>query len=292
MEDSPQDTASSCGSCEAGDRGLPSETPELDCFGEGRPLPPLPTTPNQLLASEHNATATPETTFFRASLPRSRSLPQLPTPPTSEISVPPDTIAESTPPCAPKAPFVRGHRRRSTHVDRRDLEKFRKEVLGVETTGFEYDDEGALTANPKEFQSQLEELNRAFDAATMSLNSSGSNSSGSGMFSNYTDNSAAGPSNLPSVPRQPIPSPMATPPPQVNGGGMAGINGGVPMSAGHQMDLRHLFDMVLELSDVLKNNRDMTKSIVSSAEDIMVCFLAPLHWITLTMAETLFIRRN
>jgi hypothetical protein len=55
---------------------------------------------------------------------------------------------------------------------------------------------------------------------------------------------------------------------------MAGMNGGVPMNAGHQMDLRHLFDMVLELSEVLKNNRDMTKSIVSSAEEIMVCFPA------------------
>lgn len=165
---------------------------------------------------------------------------------------------------------MRGHRRRSTHVSRRDLDKFRKEVLGVETTGIGFDDEGALNQNSKEFEIQLEELNRAFDTATMSLNSSGSSTAGSGVFSNYADNSAAGPSNMPGVPRQSIPSPMATPPPQVNGGGMPGMNGGAPMNAGHQMDLRHLFDMVLELSDVLKNNRDMTKSIVSSAEDIMV----------------------
>ncbi|KAL2796773.1 hypothetical protein BJX66DRAFT_299286 [Aspergillus keveii] len=103
----------------------------------------------------------------------------------------------------------------------------------------------------------------------MSLNNSGSNAGSAGMYSNYTDNTAAGPSNMPGVPRQPIPSPIATPPPQVNGAGMAGMNGGVPMNAGHQMDLRHLFDMVLELSEVLKNNRDMTKSIVSSAEEIM-----------------------
>lgn len=60
-------------------------------------------------------------------------------------------------------------------------------------------------------------------------------------------------------------------PGQVNGSAMPGMNGGVPMNAGHQMDLQHLYDMVLELSDVLKNNREMTKSIVTSAEDLMVC---------------------
>lgn len=52
---------------------------------------------------------------------------------------------------------------------------------------------------------------------------------------------------------------------------MPGMNGNIPMNAGHQMDLQHLYDMVLELSDVLKNNREMTKNIVTSAEDLMVC---------------------
>lgn len=51
---------------------------------------------------------------------------------------------------------------------------------------------------------------------------------------------------------------------------MAVMNGNGPMNAGHQMDLHHLYDMVLELSDVLKNNREVTKNIVSSAEEIMV----------------------
>ncbi|KAL2824911.1 kinetochore complex Fta4 of Sim4 subunit, or CENP-50-domain-containing protein [Aspergillus cavernicola] len=225
---------------------------------------PPPTSPP--LSVQQNI-AKPAKCSFRASLPISRSLPHIPTFLEGEYSLPSDTIAASTPPCASNAPFVRGHRRRSTHVSRRDLEKFRKDVLGVESTGFEFDDEPALTPNTKAFDSQLEELNRAFDAATMSLNNSGSNS-GSAMFSNYTDSPAAGPSNLPGVPRQPIASPIP-PPPQVNGAGMAGINGGVPMNAGHQMDLRHLFDMVLELSEVLKTNRETTKSIVSSAEEIM-----------------------
>ncbi|KAL2871763.1 uncharacterized protein BJX67DRAFT_86570 [Aspergillus lucknowensis] len=266
MEDPCQTTASTCGFREAGVRSLTSEFPALDCSGARPPL--LQTDGSRLQTARQQQNAKPAESPFRASLSTSRSLPHLPVFPKSEDHPQSDTIAATTPPCAPKAPFVRGHRRRSTHVSRRDLEKFRKEVLGVESTGLGFDDEAALTPNTKEFESQLEELNRAFDAATMSMNSSGSNA-GSSMFSNYTENSAAGPSNMPGVPRQPMPSPIATPPPQVNGTGMAGMNGGVPMNAGHQMDLRHLFDMVLELSEVLKTNREMTKSIVSSAEDIM-----------------------
>ncbi|KAL4818730.1 hypothetical protein BDW67DRAFT_182878 [Aspergillus spinulosporus] len=272
MDKSEKD-ASICGSFETGARDLSSETPALDCFGEVVPPVPASDSASPLLqlqhrAQQHNAIAKPVSTSLRDSSPNSRSTPRLPTFPDDENTLVPDTIAASTPSCASKAPFVRGHRRRSTHVNRRDLEKFRKEVLGVESTGFEYDDEGAFNQNTKDYESQLAELNRAFDAATMSMSSSSGSNPGSGMYSSY-DNSTSGPSNIPGVPRQPIPSPMATPPPQVNGGGMAGMNGGVPMNAGHQMDLRHLFDMVLELSDVLKNNRDMTKSIVASAEEIM-----------------------
>ncbi|KAL1883442.1 hypothetical protein Plec18167_002446 [Paecilomyces lecythidis] len=108
------------------------------------------------------------------------------------------------------------------------------------------------------------ELNRAFNCARMSLsNGAGlpNSSPGGGMFANYVDNNP----NLAGIPRQtPSPSPS-----QVNGGGMAGINGGMPMNAGHQMDLNHLYEMVLELSEVLKNNREMTKGIITSAEEIM-----------------------
>ncbi|KAI9374966.1 hypothetical protein BJX61DRAFT_216285 [Aspergillus egyptiacus] len=257
MESPLQDTAPACG-FDAGTRILSSETPALDCFGTGPP--PQDDVP----AQQHNAK--PAKLSSRASFPTSRPLPQIPILSENEDRLPSDTIAASTP-SVPKAPFVRGHRRRSTHVTRRDLEKFRKEVLGVESPGVGFDDEAGLAPNTKEFDAQLEELNRAFDAATMSLNSSGSNS-GSGMFSNYADSPAAGSPNLSGVPRQPIASPVPNAPP-VNGAGMAGMNGGVPMNAGHQMDLRHLFDMVVELSEVLKSNRETTKSIVSSAEEIM-----------------------
>jgi hypothetical protein len=179
-----------------------------------------------------------------------------------------------------KAPYTRGHRRRSTHVTRRDLEKFQKEVLGVDTRPPWYVEENGSSQPISPNDPQLEELNRAFALADMSMNSgaggmAGGNNPGPGMFANYTDNSPA--PNMGSIPRQ-SPSPAYPhPAPQVNGGGPgaggmgAAMNASMSMNAGHQMDLHHLYEMVLELSDVLKNNREVTKSIVSSAEDIMVC---------------------
>ncbi|KAH8426190.1 uncharacterized protein LDX57_003934 [Aspergillus melleus] len=181
------------------------------------------------------------------------------------------TIDASTSSPSSKAPFVPGHRRRSTHVTRRDLEKFRKEVLGVEPPEFDFDLDSSGSGAPNPAQDpQLDTLNRAFDDAAMSLNSSGgmtSSSPGSGMFASYVDSS--GPPNMANVPRQSMSPAMPHTPGQVNGGGMAGMNGGIPMNAGHQMDLHQLYDMVLELSEVLKNNREMTKSIVTSADEIM-----------------------
>lgn len=186
------------------------------------------------------------------------------------------TIDASTPSPSSRAPFVRGHRRRSTHVTRRDLEKFREEVLAVEPPEFDFDldNSGSGAPNPA-LDPQFDTLNRAFDDAAMSLNNSGgmtSSSPGSGMFASYVDSS--GPPNMPNVPRQSMSPAMPHTPGPANGGGMAGMNGGIPMNAGHQMDLHQLYDMVLELSEVLKNNREMTKSIVTSADEIMVCYSA------------------
>ncbi|KAJ5627992.1 hypothetical protein N7490_010220 [Penicillium lividum] len=169
-----------------------------------------------------------------------------------------------------KGPSTRGHRRRSTHVTRRDLEKFQKEVLGVENHASFYDEENG-TAHPIDpYDPQLAELNRAFDVTLMSMNSGTgmAGNPGSGMFSGYVDNSPGTP-NMGNIPRQSISPAPLHPAAQVNGGGMAVMNGNGPMNAGHQMDLHHLYDMVLELSDVLKNNREVTKNIVSSAEEIM-----------------------
>ncbi|KAJ5633895.1 hypothetical protein N7528_001737 [Penicillium herquei] len=179
-------------------------------------------------------------------------------------------IEGATPSSASKAPFTRGHRRRSTHVSRRDLEKFQKEVLGVENPASFYDEENGTSHPINPYDPQLEDLNRAFAEADMSMNSGTgmSGNPGPGMFSGYAE-STPGTPNMGNVSRPSMSPALSHPVNQVNGGGMAVMNGNGPMNAGHQMDLHHLYDMVLELSDVLKNNREVTKNIVASAEEIM-----------------------
>ncbi|KAJ5166987.1 uncharacterized protein N7482_005768 [Penicillium canariense] len=187
-------------------------------------------------------------------------------------------IIEGADSSSSKAPYTRGHRRRSTHVTRRDLEKFQKDVLGVENHASWYDEENGTSRPINPYDPQLEELNRAFALADMSMNTSasgmaGGNNPGSGMFPGYADNSPT--PNMGSMPRQSLTPAIPHPSPQLNGGGAgatglgAAMNATMPMNAGHQMDLHHLYEMVLELSEVLKNNREVTKSIVSSAEEIM-----------------------
>jgi hypothetical protein len=189
----------------------------------------------------------------------------------TEIS-PSATIEGATSSSPSKAPFARGHRRRSTHVTRRDLEKFQSEVLGVQNHASWYDEDNGTprTFNPND--PSLEELNRAFDNADISMNAAtmSSNVPNSGIYAGST---GYGDSNaVPNIPPRQTPSPAlshASSTTQIGGGGMGGM-GGMPMNAGHQMDLHHLYEMVVELSDVLKNNRDVTKNIVANAEEIMV----------------------
>ncbi|KAL3247346.1 hypothetical protein ABHI18_012435 [Aspergillus niger] len=275
MENSGAATAPSCGAAEAGARLESSEFPTLDCFGfsaatvhyqdevddphrpalpAASPLSAAALTATVPFPSLDDLTPTAHTNSYSKSEPSS-----------------PGIISASTPSPDSKAPFVRGHRRRSTHVTRRDLEKFRKEVLGLETSGFGFDDDHNLPKPDPAVDPEFTLLNNAFDTANMSMNSSGGmtgSSPGSAMFASYGDGSG-GASGMPNIPRPSMSPAIPHPPAQVNGGGMPGMNGAVPMNAGHQMDLHHLYDMVLELSDVLKNNREMTKSIVTSAEEIM-----------------------
>ena len=51
---------------------------------------------------------------------------------------------------------------------------------------------------------------------------------------------------------------------------MNGINVGMPMSAGQQMDVNLLYQKVVELSEVLKENREKTAGIVAGAEELAV----------------------
>lgn len=51
---------------------------------------------------------------------------------------------------------------------------------------------------------------------------------------------------------------------------MNGMNLSMPMNAGHQMDVNMLYQKVLELSEVLKENREQTQGIVAGAEELAV----------------------
>lgn len=178
---------------------------------------------------------------------------------------------------SPSKAFTRGHRRRSTHVTRRDLEKFQSEVLGVQNHAAWFDEDNGSSRSLTPDDPQLEELNRAFADADVSMNtntpSMASNGAGPGNFSGYIETPVAQ-MNMANVPPRQTPSPSPSHPSvttQINGGGMGAMGAGHPMNAGHQMDLHHLYEMVVELSEVLKNNRDVTKNIVANAEEIVVC---------------------
>lgn len=199
------------------------------------------------------------------------------------IKASPDSNA-SGPPQTPRIPQqgFRRHRRHSGILNREEFYNFLGSLpssshvknSGGDRGGEASNSPATAVNNPINVNSEKHpvfgELNRAFNRASMSLsNGAGlpNNSPGSGMFTNYMDNNP----NIAGIPRStPSPSPSHGSS-QVNGGGMVGINGGMPMNAGHQMDLNHLYEMVLELSEVLKNNREMTKGIINSAEEIMVC---------------------
>ena len=79
------------------------------------------------------------------------------------------------------------------------------------------------------------------------------------------------------IPRLP-PSPINHSPQQhqtngANGAGMNGMNGlnmGMTMNAGHQMDVNLMYQKIVELSELLKENREKTQGIIAGAEQLTV----------------------
>lgn len=51
---------------------------------------------------------------------------------------------------------------------------------------------------------------------------------------------------------------------------MNGMNLNMPMNAGHQMDVNMLYQKILELSEMLRENREQTQAIVAGAEELAV----------------------
>ena len=107
--------------------------------------------------------------------------------------------------------------------------------------------------------------------------------------SNHTPTSSTGSSIPRSQPQQPQQ--------QINGGGGGGMNGATngiggaaggsngigagmgPMNAGQQMDVSFLWQKVLELSEVLRENRERTRGVVEGAEELAVS-VSSLHTVT------------
>ncbi len=123
----------------------------------------------------------------------------------------------------------------------------------------------------------------AFDSnaqSIMALNNN--NPPPNNLFPNFLESPVAGNNpnnNMGSVPRL-APSPLSQQPQHQinnstngNGIGMNGLNMGMPMNAGHQMDVNMLYQKVVELSEVLKENREKTQGIISSAEELAVSSL-------------------
>ncbi|KAF3482542.1 uncharacterized protein GIQ15_05301 [Arthroderma uncinatum] len=177
------------------------------------------------------------------------------------------------------------HRRNRTSVTNEDLISFREKILGIPRE----EQPPIPRSEPKEDDEDFSAINAAVAAFSMSVNQNSQNtantpssaapssastsgpSSSAGLFTNFFDSSnasnAAGNPPAMSAPRHTNSAPAS--PAMHNGApAMPAMNASFPMNAGHQMDLNHLYAMVNELSDVLKNNRDLTSGIIKSAEDI------------------------
>ena len=72
-----------------------------------------------------------------------------------------------------------------------------------------------------------------------------------------------------SVPRL-APSPITQQQQQINNNGNGGGMNGLPMAAGQQADVNFLFQKLVELSEVLKENREKTAGIIAGAEQLAV----------------------
>lgn len=72
-------------------------------------------------------------------------------------------------------------------------------------------------------------------------------------------------------------------------GGSNGLGAGMgPMNAGQQMDVNFLWQKVLELSEVLRENRERTRGVVEGAEELAVSFSLPsLHTVTGSRGEAM-----
>ena len=72
-------------------------------------------------------------------------------------------------------------------------------------------------------------------------------------------------------PPRPNPVPMSQQQQANNVNGNGAAMNGLPMIAGQQMDVNFLYQKVIELSEVLRENRERTQGIIAGAEELAVC---------------------
>ena len=92
-------------------------------------------------------------------------------------------------------------------------------------------------------------------------------------FLESSSSASTNPSSLPRLSPSPI-NPPQQPPANVNGNNVAAMNG-MPVGAGQQMDVNFLYQKVVELSEILKENRERTAGIVAGAEELAVSAFLP-----------------
>ena len=77
-----------------------------------------------------------------------------------------------------------------------------------------------------------------------------------------------------------------------NNGNGAGMNG-MPMAAGQQADVNFLFQKLVELSEVLKENREKTAGVIAGAEELAVRGSTPTFIVlSICLALLLFLCLN
>lgn len=143
-------------------------------------------------------------------------------------------------------------------------------------------DETKTISSPPGFSDRTPiNLALAFDAHAQSIMALNNNSNpANNMFPTFLESPVTGNNNLGGAPRL-APSPISQQPQHAvnnsngNGAAMNGMNVGIPMNAGQQMDVNMLYQKVVELSEVLKENREKTQGIVSGAEELAVSACAP-----------------
>ncbi|MCJ1462614.1 hypothetical protein MMC07_001216 [Pseudocyphellaria aurata] len=177
-------------------------------------------------------------------------------------------VAKAVPMRRAKPDYYRHYNDSANHRRQRPLHTPPPPVLSAT-------DETKTICSPPGFSDRTPiNLALAFDAHAQSIMALNNNSNpANNMFPPFLESPVTGNNNLGGVPRL-APSPISQQPQHPvnnsngNGAAMNGMNVGMPMNAGQQMDVNMLYQKVVELSEVLKENREKTQGIVSGAEEL------------------------